>query len=108
MIDPYNPFQNPYPVKIIYSQYRWALILVTNKAETFRLASIFVANKIDIDHFAILGEDADYVTFGQIERKATHEYPGAVPVLVVPGRLAVPEQFLLTQLLDVFHVTMDM
>jgi hypothetical protein len=55
-----------YAVQVVYCEHCRSLVFVANEAETFLLASLFVAHKIYIDNLAVLREDAYDVTFGKI------------------------------------------
>lgn len=53
--------------EIVDSQNSRTLVFVLQKCETLGFPSLFITNKIDVQNFAILTENAYYITLGEFE-----------------------------------------
>ena len=87
MVHSYDPLRDLRATKIVNRKVGAALILVLEPTEALGLACFLVARKFQKGWIAKLGEDCDYIAFGEFEREATEVDVGRVAVVDVPGRL---------------------
>lgn len=95
--------------EVVDGQVAAPLVLVFQPAEAPALAGFLVAHEADPDGLAILGEDCDDVSFGQVEVEAADVDVGRVAVVGVPGCIRGDDlfQLALVEALDLFDLIHD-
>jgi hypothetical protein len=85
MVNPHQSTANFRASQVINSQVSAALVFVFQPAETLGLAGFFVADEFEEDGLAELGEDCDYVAFGEFVGETAKVDVCCVAVVDVPG-----------------------
>lgn len=71
-------------IKIVNGQTCTPLVLIEDKAESFRLPCLPVLHETNANSLPVLREYTEATSFSQFIRKASQEDPGTVLVLGVP------------------------
>ena len=81
MVHPDGPLAQLDAVEVVNGEHGGPLVLEADEAEALALAGDVVADEVDVDDLAVLGEDGEDVALGELVGQAADEEPGGVPVL---------------------------
>lgn len=84
MIDLQRPAHKHETSQVVNCQIRAALILILQKCKTFGLSGLLVANEVDVNRFAVLGEYRNNIAFRELEMEATNVDISCVAIVCMP------------------------